>query len=52
MDKNSSSSRSSYKAKQELTQFQNITAGTTNRSVTVSNVDRTVQNALVSSLAR
>ena len=30
---------------------QNITAGTTNRSVTVSNVDRTVQNALVSSLA-
>ena len=30
---------------------ENITAGTTNRSVTVSNVDRTVQNALVSSLA-
>ena len=30
---------------------QNITAGTTNRSVTVSNVDRTIQNALVSSLA-
>ena len=28
---------------------QNITAGTTNRSVTVSNVDRTIQNSLVSS---
>ena len=30
---------------------QNITAGTTNRSVTVSNVDRTIQNSLVSSLS-